>query len=856
MVSGARTEGHISARVSKTIQSIKEIVGNHSDDDIYVALKEANMDPNETAQKLLHQDTFHVVRRKRDRKKESIVEHQVSVDPRKISENVAQGMRFRTYPERGSRRGGYTRNVLPGNAVVNREFRVVRDNRVNQNANKDTKPPLSQCSTSLNDQVPMNVADKGSTGTPNNQRFFSSQSSSQTSNAPSSSHVRHVRDANSGGVSRKEISEEKRTFIPNAASQSQAVNPNNIQAHSGTQSSSSSVVGVYSSSTDPVHVPSPDSRSSGAVGAIKREVGVVGVRRHLPEDAGKDSSETNTHSNSLVGRDTSSEAFRPFPAISRADREVRDTHSSAAESAISGISGSRSFVSNPYGSRQHQQVLVHQKANQHNKEWKPKSSQKSSVNNPRVIGTPKKSASPADDAKDLDSETAKLQEKLSHVNIHENENVIIAQHIRVPENDRHRLTFGSFGVENDSSRNLVPGFHATGVAGDSNGESAPSLPVSSPDTSSDDTAAGKPINILDDQLGNSGSDSPPSGTASEHQLPDKKDAPSPQNLDSYADIGMVQDNSQSYAPSEPQQQQDPPELPGFSAYDPQTGYDLPYFRPSVDETARGQGLLSPQEALSMHVANTTASTIPMMQQQQPPVAQMYPQVHMPHFANLMPYRQFVSPIYLPQMAVPGYSSNPAFPHPSNGSNYLLMPGGSTHIGANGVKYGIQQFKPVPAGNPTGFGNFTGPSGYAINAPGVVGSATGLEDSSRTKYKDGNIYVQNQQGDTSDLWMQNPRELPNMQSAAYYNMPQTPHGYMPSHTGHASFNAAAAAQSSHMQFSGLYHPPPQPAAMANPHHLNPAMGANVGFGVAPAAPGAQVGAYQQPQLGHLNRTSNF
>lgn len=94
----------------------------------------------------------------------------------------------------------------------------------------------------------------------------------------------------------------------------------------------------------------------------------------------------------------------------------------------------------------------------------------------------------------------------------------------------------------------------------------------------------------------------------------------------------------------------------------------------------------------------------------------------------------------------------------------------------------------------------------------------------------------------------------MQSAPYYNMPQTPHGYMPSHTGHASFNAAAA-QSSHMQFPGLYHPPPQPAAMANPH-LGPAMGANVGVGVAPAAPGAQVGAYQQPQLGHLNWTTNF
>ena len=119
-------------------------------------------------------------------------------------------------------------------------------------------------------------------------------------------------------------------------------------------------------------------------------------------------------------------------------------------------------------------------ANQHNKEWKPKSSQKSSVNNPGVIGTPKKSASPpADDAKDLDLETTKLQDKFSQVNIYENENVIIAQHIRVPENDRHQLTFGSFGGEFDSSRNFVSGFQATSTVEDSNEESAASLFLSS-----------------------------------------------------------------------------------------------------------------------------------------------------------------------------------------------------------------------------------------------------------------------------------------------------------------------------------------------------------------------------------------
>ena len=90
-----------------------------------------------------------------------------------------------------------------------------------------------------------------------------------------------------------------------------------------------------------------------------------------------------------------------------------------------------------------------------------------------------------------------------------------------------------------------------------------SLSVSAPDTSSD-AGGGRSIDILDDQLVNSGSESPPSATASEHQLPDKKDTSSPQNLDSYADIGMVQENSLSYAPSDSQQQQDPPELPSFS----------------------------------------------------------------------------------------------------------------------------------------------------------------------------------------------------------------------------------------------------------------------------------------------------
>lgn len=96
-------------------------------------------------------------------------------------------------------------------------------------------------------------------------------------------------------------------------------------------------------------------------------------------------------------------------------------------------------------------------APQPNKEWKPKSSQKLSHISPGVIGTPAKSVSPrADNPRDLESETTKLQEKLSQASISENQNVIIAQHIRVLETDRCRLTFGSFGAD------FTSGFQAVG----------------------------------------------------------------------------------------------------------------------------------------------------------------------------------------------------------------------------------------------------------------------------------------------------------------------------------------------------------------------------------------------------------
>ncbi|KAK4275288.1 hypothetical protein QN277_018400 [Acacia crassicarpa] len=93
----------------QVIQDIREITGKqHSDDDIYAVLKECSMDPNETAQKLLHLDTFHEVRRRRDRKKES---SWASVDSKPKQGGQGRGGRGAS--------GGYSSNFTDGSGGRN-----------------------------------------------------------------------------------------------------------------------------------------------------------------------------------------------------------------------------------------------------------------------------------------------------------------------------------------------------------------------------------------------------------------------------------------------------------------------------------------------------------------------------------------------------------------------------------------------------------------------------------------------------------------------------------------------------------------------------------------------------------------
>lgn len=179
----------------------------------------------------------------------------------------------------------------------------------------------------------------------------------QASSRKNDSHPHNQQDSYSTGVSQKELMDDVGVSMLSSVPDLHIVKPNNPEQHSAVLASNGAAVGLYSSSTDPVHVPSPDSRSSAAVGAIKREVGAVGVRRQLKDSMNQSPGPSVPLTNSVAGRDDSStDSFRPVISISKGEH-----HSQITESVIPGPVGSRSTLNNQHSSRQHQPTMGHQK---------------------------------------------------------------------------------------------------------------------------------------------------------------------------------------------------------------------------------------------------------------------------------------------------------------------------------------------------------------------------------------------------------------------------------------------------------------------------------------------------------------
>lgn len=89
-----------------------------------------------------------------------------------------------------------------------------------------------------------------------------------------------------------------------------------------------------------------------------------------------------------------------------------------------------------------------------------------------------------------------------------------------------------------------------------------SVSVSTPKASGDEPGGSKQLEMRDDSVQASGFNSPASDAESDSQLNENKEASSPQNLENYADIGLVGDNPPSYTPE--LLHQDTSELSNFS----------------------------------------------------------------------------------------------------------------------------------------------------------------------------------------------------------------------------------------------------------------------------------------------------
>lgn len=480
---------HIPAVLRKTIQSIKEIIaGTHSDDEIYATLKESNMDPNETAQKLLTQDPFHEVKRKWEKKKENASNRDYGDTQLKAS-SQERGGKAGALLERGAGRGSYLQHHNSYDVGAGRGSSITRDNKVFQNTNIGSNSALSPSMT-LQNEKSVAFASEGSSLTasvsinrivPNGSVAYVHPS--QLSRGSWSSIIRHKRSADVKPTSASLIPIEIACSTPTSISlQEQAVQI--VEQHSTSSNWANSVSGVYSCTSDPVLVPSHDHCTPGLQRMIKDDVGTAGVWRPSSQfSAVAVSADNSSFSSNLMQLSQLPNCISHESAESMVKSSVSDKHAPAvthsilhdfdvshpieldgdhlsetqafpSSSDMLGASPTRcSVVGGHFNSRSPQQPVGHQKAVGSNKDWKPKSIDQNflpvsgvigtSINSIRYSEASISSVQPPSSAK-LEDQTAKLKEKLEELNVRDDQYVIIPNHLQVPEADRTGISFGSF----------------------------------------------------------------------------------------------------------------------------------------------------------------------------------------------------------------------------------------------------------------------------------------------------------------------------------------------------------------------------------------------------------------------------
>ncbi|XP_041990782.1 GBF-interacting protein 1-like isoform X1 [Salvia splendens] len=862
-VKGGASRVSIPSGVKKTIDNIKEITGqNHSEDEIYAMLKECSMDPNETTQKLLLLDTFHEVKRKRDRRNEN--------QNKEPAEKWKPGTQTR--PNRAGR-GNYPLRYVSHDAGGGRNSPAVKGSSASHFTVKSTsKAPIAAPQDARKSDTSSGTS--LITGVSNGPSGITLQRANPTTAIPNKSEKPLMVSSSIDSV--------KNLSTPQVK---------NIQQHQILESSKNatsipSASGSYISSSDPVLLPSQDYPPPSAVGSIHLEVGIQQSPSQMVDDI--PTGNRSTSPEILAASEVGTAIEQKMPSDLK-----RVGKSQNSESAQAPSSGSR--PSSNYNNQS--QVIGSQKVGP-GKEWKPKSTNPSVSQGATAaslldvsivsVGSHLESlTTPA--AATTNEATLELQKKLEELRISERQHVILPNHLHVPKIENLGFCFGSF----DASFTLD---NQNGLPADK----SPSLSESSENIE-------EPVEDL--ELSNEAS--LPDGEDTEPKYPEEPQSPS-QGPDKFASgevevsssittiyndpIIEVAPGSQPHPlvqtssnygfgfmppilggqlPSSENSEahaRDPPRLPSFvvpQSFDPTSYYAQldgrisPFHAAGAANKYNGnaaQASQNPQELqggaplvrstaspppLATQAAGVMQSSIPASQQPHPMFRQP-PGVHLPHYPpTYIPYGHYFSPYYVqPPPTIHQFLSNGAFPQqPQPGSLYPTAPGTAAKYSASQYKQGANTGSSAPTGVPGNYGQYDlSPANYTSGSAPAPVTSTSNEDIGAPHMN--NVYSSGQQqNEGPSVWFPTPgRDISTLHASSFYNLPQGQLAFTPNQTGHRTF-------------TGIFHPAAQAVA---PQNVHPLLQQSQGI-TNPAdmvGPTGNVYQQQQPQHAQLNWPSNY
>ncbi|XP_049404429.1 GBF-interacting protein 1-like isoform X3 [Solanum stenotomum] len=805
---GARVS--IPSTVKKTIHSIKEITGNHSDDEIYAMLKECSMDPNETAQKLLYQDTFHEVKRKRDRRRENL--NKESTEPKWKPAMQGRG-------NKGSR-GNFTPRHVLLDAGGGRNSRPDKENGASHVSGKSVNPS----------SVPT-VEGKNTSSSPSARAIRPGVVAFGSNNVVPDAHAAAGRgikqsEATAGAGSIK--SEEPLQSASHDANRSPrvSVGPRDMlgqkmpnSSNSSTSLSSPPSSGAYFSASDPVLLPSHDSRPPGTVGTIRREVGSQRAPfENLP---------TNSNGSKTATAGPGME-WKPKP-----------TNNSITQISVTSAAGS-SDVS---------------------------------------IASTEVDTQPQPPGVDVETRegTLELQQKLEKSHISDIQHVIIPNHLHVPEVEKLGFCFGSFEASlglGISTNSAAESEKTPSLSGTSEGieetindqfssDQNPSTAAEGADCSDQSPPSGGQENLS--AKTEDVSPSIPEYSESKQETLKGGHQYSVVHTSPNYSFGFVPPTLGSQlAPFEisESQSRDVSRLPNFVVQQPidPTSYYAQYYRSSVD----GDGRISPFHSAGVsNNYNGNVAVVPpqtsqeggnaptslatqaagIMQssaavtQQSLPVFRQATGMHLPHYPpNYIPYAHYFSPYYVPPTAIHQFLSNGAFPQqPQAGSVYPSPPAAAPRYSLSQYRSGANVGNSTHIGVPGTYGPYgSSTSNYTPGSTTGGGNPASSEDLSASSFKDSQ-----QQSEGSGVWITPGRDLSSLQASSFYNLPQGQVAFTPTQPGHGNI-------------AGLYHPA-QPVTAQTVHPLMQ-QSQTMSGPIDMVGPTATV--YQQPQHSQINWPSSY